>query len=133
MSVESQIVSRLAAVSGVTALIASRVYPVIIPQNATLPAVCYQRVSTNRPSCFGNDAGIVQARFQIDCLSESEPGAATGARAVAAAVISALQRWSTNSGSPTVHDIFIDNQSEDYEPETKIHRVIIDIIVWYSE
>lgn len=133
MSVESQIVARLTGFVGLTALISSRVYPVIIPQKTSLPAVCYQRISTNRPSCFGGDAGIVQARFQIDCLAESEPGSTSGARAVASQVISALQRWRSSAGSPTVHDVFIDNQSEDYEPETKIHRVIVDIIVWYSE
>lgn len=133
MSIRSQIYSRLSGYAGLTALVSTRIYPALIPQGAAMPAVTFTLVSATRPSAFGSDPGRVRARFQVDCWSDQAAGSTSGADLVAEQVRAALQRWRTSSGSPEIFDSFIENSFETYEPETKIHRVSIDIIIWHGE
>ncbi len=99
-----------------------------MPQNAILPALSYFRVSTVRHSAMGADCGVVSARFQVDVWADSS----SSARAVAAQVRSALQRWSTTSGT-VVQDIFYLNETNLYDPQVKIHPTACDFEVHYEE
>lgn len=47
MNTGAYIYSKLSGTAGVTALVSTRIYPVLIPQNAALPAIAYS--VSNRP------------------------------------------------------------------------------------
>lgn len=66
---EEGLLAYLSTYSGLTSLISTRVFPMIIPQAATLPCVTYQRVSTPRElshdsSGIANE--LAHPRFQFD-------------------------------------------------------------------
>ncbi len=45
--IEEAIVSKLMSESAITALIGQRLYPQVVPQDVTLPAIAYQRIDSN--------------------------------------------------------------------------------------
>jgi len=69
--IEAAIFSRLTNDAAVSALISSRVYPLILPQNSILPAVTYTRVSGERVRSLSGPSGLALPRFQIDSWAES--------------------------------------------------------------
>lgn len=128
MTVEADIFSRLSGYTTLAALISTRVYPSLLPQNATYPAVSYRRVSSERPPVMGDDTGIVRARFQFDAWAQSY----SGMIAVKELVREALQRY---HGTATVEilETFILMDMDLYEDDTRIHHGVIDVEINYRE
>lgn len=128
MSVETVLFDRMTTHSGLSALTNARCYPLTLPQNATLPALSYFRVSTVRHSAMGSDCGLVTARFQVSVWADSF----SSVRAVANQVRSALQRWSTTSGT-VIQDIFYLNETDLHEPQVEGYHTACDFEVHYEE
>lgn len=74
--------------AGVAALIATRLYPEVLPQAATLPAATYQVVDRTevvaRPDL--STLRLMRMRIQVDCYASSY----AGVKAVEAATIQAI-------------------------------------------
>lgn len=128
MTVEADIFSRLSGYTTLAALISTRVYPSLIPQNATYPAVSYRRVSSERPPVMGDDTGIVRARFQFDAWAQSY----SGMIAVKELVREAMQRYS-GTATVTILETFILMDMDLYEDDTRIHHGVIDVEINYRE
>lgn len=128
MSVETVLKTRLDGYAGLSALIATRVYPNVLPQNVTLPAISYRRVTAERISAMGSDSGVVRARFQFDVWAVSY----ADARAVTEQLRGALQRWRNASGT-VIQDTFFLNEIDLYEDETRVHHVAVDFEINYEE
>ena len=131
MTIESVLYDRLTTHAGLAALTVLRIYPNVLPQGATMPAISYRRVSAGRPSAMGSDIGIVRARFQFDVWANNYDEA-DGVRPIAEQVRQALQRWNT-AGPPVVQEVFFLNETDLYEPQTGLHHVALDFEVNYEE
>jgi hypothetical protein len=130
MTIESELFSRLTGFAGLAALIGDRVYPVKLPQNVTLPAITYLKVSAIRASNFGVDTGDVRYRIQINCWSDKKPGEALGSNTVAAQVKAALKRYRGGN----FQESFLENEiDDDYDDDAENFRVIMDFIIWFKE
>lgn len=127
-TIETVIYSRLTGYAGLSALVSTRVYPSILPQSVTYPAVSFFRVSSERPHAMGVDAGVVIAMYQFDVWASTY----TAARQVAKQLILALQRWRTSTGV-TVQDAFIEGETEFYEKDILLHHIAVDVTVFYRE
>lgn len=130
--VEEAVKARLGAVSGVTSLISTRVYPVKLPQSATLPAVTYQRVSTIRENAMAADPGVARTRLQVTCAADSY----SGLKAVTEAVRAALQRYRGTVGGVVVLDVFLDNETDlfgEEENDAGVYLTAQDFIVIHRE
>jgi len=114
---------------GLTALISTRMYPVILPQDPTYPAISYQRIDGPREHAISSDAGLAHPRIQIDSWGKH----VGDCKAVATQVRNALQRWADMTSSPVVLDCFLECDEDSYEPETNIYRVRQDWIIWHRE
>lgn len=58
------------AQSSVSTLIGSRMYPDELPQNATLPAITYHRISTlHHENIKGSKAGMAEALVEVRCYA----------------------------------------------------------------
>lgn len=128
MSMQSEIITRLKAVSAVTAIVGNspaRIYPIERDQNSALPAATYRVISELRESVMGRDTGDVRARMQFDCYAETYDGAI----ALLGALRVALQRWSGGS----IQQVFVENVEENSDPDARVKRSRIDFIVWYKE
>lgn len=102
----------------------ARVYPILLPQGADIPAVTYFRVSTDRistASLAGHNARV-NARAQIDCWADTYAKSKSLAAAVKAAVLS----------SSTFTALSL-SEFDTYEPDTEVYRVSADFSIWYLE
>jgi hypothetical protein len=122
MALPDAIYSRLSGFAGLSALVSTRITPVHFKQNTTLPAIRYNRISAERPSCMGTDSGILREVYQFDIVSATH---ATG-KAVEVQLILALQRWRTTG----IQDTFIRSVNDNYDDDVQqyIIRVEVEII-----
>jgi hypothetical protein len=130
---EKAIVARLAAVSGVTALVAARIYGNAAPSKPTLPYVTYFRVSTNEaPSANldGTPAKIAWARLQFDAFAKTYKAV----KELDDALRQALAGWSGQLAGQTIHEIRRLDSRDIYESETqpRLHRVQADYLVCFN-
>ena len=65
MNIEEALYSKLTGDAGVAALVSTRIYPNVVPQDIALPAVAYQRISTVRDMAHDGPTGVAHARFQF--------------------------------------------------------------------
>ena len=106
----------------------NRIYPILLPQEATLPAVVYTRISTPRLYKL-EDEFLPQGRFQFDCYAEEFQEA----KEVAADVKAALDLYSGAMGAYTVEMCIIEDEMDTYEPETGYWRSMVEVVIWYIE
>lgn len=85
MSAEQTVYNTLKNDAGVAALVGTRIYPLVLPQNPTYPAISYQRIST-RPVQTRGGNGLAFVRMQVDCFATGY----TAAKQLSDAVVSAL-------------------------------------------
>jgi hypothetical protein len=124
--VESLIYNRLSTFAGLSALVNTRVYPLILPQGVTYPAVTYQRTGSEpRESCMLSDSGFAYGLFRVIAWDNTY----AGARAVAKQVRLALQRWQTAG----VQDTYIINDFDTYDEEAQRYGGAIEAQVVYDE
>lgn len=129
MSIEESLFTRLSTHAGLSALVSARIYPLILPQKPTLPAVTYTRVSGERVSAMGADTVIARPRFQVSCFASTY----ASARAVAAQVRAALQRWRGTVGGVVIQDSFIESEIDLYEDDTKLYHTALDFEIIHEE
>ena len=139
---EQALVARLGAVSGVTSLVSTRVFPMRAEQNSTRPYLTYSRVDTpERASAMGTDAGVAAALMQVDIWASTQLSMLN----VAEAVPLALQRWRgtqsiSGGGSVDVLDTFLQRDADEPDDDPKgdgssdgLFRRSMDFLIWYRE
>lgn len=126
MSAGARLHSRLTTHAGTSALVGTRVYPVIAPQNAQYPCIVYQRISGTEQM---GTTQIREARYQLSCWGETF----ASAQAVATQVRAALEEWSIYGGGVFVRMARIVNEGDDYEPDERIFRTLIDVMLTINE
>lgn len=125
--VESDLYTALSIDASVGAIVGgtgdgARIYPMLRPQGAALPAVTYQLIDRPRidtASLRGNNAKV-RSRVQVDCWAESYAVAKSLAAAVKNAVLAALTALSID-------------ERDLYEDDTGIYRVSSDFSIWHLE
>ena len=122
MSAETALYTRLTTHSGTAALISTRCYPMLMPQNPTLPAVVYQRVSSSGQQGTTDRRAL---RFQISSWATTYAGAV----ALAVQVRGALEDYS----NVTIRMGRIVNQIDDFDEATELQRVILDVFITVNE
>jgi len=113
--------------AGLSEEIDDRLYPMVLPQKVTLPAVTYMRVSTPRNLAFERSF-IPYPRFQFDCWAESYERA----KDVAAQIVAALDIYGGTMGDYTVQVSIIEDERDFYEPATKVWHSMVEAVIWHE-
>lgn len=92
--------------------VVSKVYPLMMPEDATYPCITYQVVFDGVNQATNGNFSSRDVRFQVDIYSKSYSEAKTLKDAVVAKVIG------LKGGSISAQDL--------YEDEIKLHRELID-------
>ena len=116
--IETSLNARLGAFKGLTDLVGTRIYAMVLPQDEPLPAVTYQRISTVPVSALSVDDSLVLYHHQVNAWGKSYGDA----HDVAEQVRLALQRYSHGD----IRDVLLDEIQDDYDSETHEYRVIMD-------
>ena len=119
MTFAETLYSYLITYPGLVALVAARVYPTKLPQEPTLPAVTYQRVS-DVPEYSHDPGGSHALRVQVTCWAATY----AAAEAVAVEVVSAADGWHAAMGGAA----FVENMIDLSNPETGVYQVGIDVM-----
>lgn len=137
MSIEKELYTRLSGFGALTSLLgaATHIFPNVIPQGKTLPAISYQRITTDRVSAMGADRPDVIARFQVTVWAGggADKNGYADAKAVAAQIRAALERYSVTGPDATIQDIFFINEFDLYDDAARAHGVACDFRVHYEE
>lgn len=135
MLVESAIYNLLVSDVAIAALVSSRVYPLILPQNATYPALVYSKVSGARLHHLTGSAGRAMPRITVSCWATTYLGAKQLA-ALVRATLDGFRGTLTDGNSPAgtcAASVLIENELDDYDESAKKYRVILDFMVNHAE
>lgn len=127
MNIGQQIYTRLTTDSGVDTLTDQRVYANLLPESPTYPAVCYQQISESEP--VEGDLAAFEVRYQVDCYGRKYEYAA----ALADAVQEALHDWFNLGDSPAIYNVRRAGRLDDWDQQTKSHRILLDFIFAFCE
>ena len=129
-TLEGGVLDLLEANAGVTALIGAgataRIYPLVVPEGAVLPAITWQLISEPRMESMNGGTVLAWTRLQFNCWARKYSQAAPLAQAVKAAL---SQYRGTLSNGSRVDRIKVDNTLDLYDPATGYFRRVVDVIV----
>jgi hypothetical protein len=117
MSFDSDVRAVLLADLTVASLASARIYPLTLPQNPTLPAITYQRISAPKGLTLDGPE-LTTERLQVDSWATTH----AAVRQLSDAVRAALHGYSGASAQL----VELLNESDYYEQEVKVHRVRAD-------
>jgi len=134
MAVEKAVRDILVSSTGVTSIVASRVYSGFVPQEVTMPFIMFRRDRTERNRSLDGPSGLVAAEIEVNCISQS----AAQLQSLADAVRLALDNYSGTNKGITVHRSFLDDESDDTELEVsggdeRVRRRALDFVIWFYE
>lgn len=127
--IEPALYSIVVGDAGVSSLIATRMYPMVMPQNATLPAVSYFEVVAPRDHHGRGASGFVSAIYQIDCWASTH----VAARSLAEAVRLALDGYRGRAAGVEVGAVLLESERDLYEDESRTYRRSQQYRVNYGE
>jgi len=144
MSGADLVCARLLQVTALTAIVADRVYALILPQDGELPAVRVQAIDRNDPMHLRGTVGIITARVQVDHYAHRESGGdpLQTARDMAAAahgrftggVATGLAGWRGSIGGTQVDRIYLLVEREEFQAaELDEVRVMQDYEITWRE
>lgn len=134
IAIESVLYSLLVGDATVGGLVGTRVYPAIVPQNASLPATTYQQLSGVREHTCAGPQGMASPRFQINCWADTY----AEARTLSDAVRVLLDGYSGTVSERTVHVMMLEDEGD--MPEVPAGKDVLkrfvkrlDFIIWFKE
>jgi hypothetical protein len=137
MGIDDSMYTYLSTFAGLTALVSKRVYPIVMPLNCILPAVSYQRISTERTHAFQADATLASATYQVSSWAKTDTvrKGYSHTQLVSTQVRTALQNFSgaLGSGGVTVSAVLLIGELSDYDTSTETYAIHQDFEVWYQE
>ncbi|MEN6474136.1 MAG: DUF3168 domain-containing protein [Syntrophaceae bacterium] len=118
---EDALHAHLLASTAVTSLASTRIYPVLLPQDPTLPAITYQRISNDPQNTMGGHGDLYNPRIQIDAWARSY----SEIKSLELAIRTAMEAASAFSA--------LEMSDQDlYEPDMEIYRISIDFSCWFK-
>lgn len=134
MSISSELRTILTGDTAVAALVSSRVYPAVLPQNASYPAIRYSQISGGDDYDFDGMDNFRRDSYQLTCVGLSMSSVVS----VADAVRSCLSGYVGTQGTKEIMLIRVISEfdAEDVQPaniETTRYLKHIDIELIYKE
>jgi len=113
-SAEATVHAALAAASGLTALVGTRIYQEQEPQAAELPYLVFHRIATTPYGTMAGDTGSARVTVQVDVLAST----VSSLKALTVQVRKAMQTAAS-----------FQDQNDDPEPERGLYRSSLDFYV----
>ena len=131
--IEHALRNRIRSSTDVTDVVATRVFPIFVPQGQALPALVYQLTSGEPVTSNSGHSGLTFARFEIECLSSSY----SEVKDLAEKVRLAITGYSGTEASVKVTSTVHLRTSDDYTPpvtagERGTHHAVLDFRLGYE-
>lgn len=133
-TIEEAIVKVLSDSTTVGAQAGDRIYPSVIPQGGTVPAVTYQLISDPHIRALDGVDVLVPARFQINCWAATYIAACN----LDTVVREVLDDFSGTILGVVIHIINLDDSDDLFEPAASQNNRRrfgrrLDFIIWHEE
>jgi hypothetical protein len=69
--IETAVYAKMIGDEAIADLVGTRVYPLVIPQTAALPAIAYQKISSQKMQAHDGGSHLARSRFQITLEAET--------------------------------------------------------------
>lgn len=109
----------------------ARIYPNVIPQDATLPAIAYQRIDGPRLMAHSGASGLTFARMQYSCTAATYSAAKTLLHQVRAALNGFT--GTMGAGGVTVEHCIVKNEVDGYNEVSDKQVIRLDVQFFYKE
>ncbi len=134
MNIGDAIRTRLSSATAVTNLVSSRIRPLRIRQDETLPAITYEIAGGERYPSMDGASGLVGADVRIHCWTESY----SDLQSLADAVRQALDGVSFTASEDVVSVALLETETEQFEPagdgsDTGTYHGTLDFRIWHNE
>ena len=134
VSAEEILYYLLANEEDVTDLTGLRIYPNLLPQGCTMPAITYQQISGGRDYVMGGVTGVAEPTYQVTCWAATY----AGARELAQEVRGLLNTYSGTVSKTVVQLILLYDEGDipQFPPETKElvkYGKRLDFQIWFEE
>ena len=129
MTIEEAVYAQTVGYDEVTALIGARCYPLVVPQDAAMPAIAYQRISGSPRRSHSGFSGLSETRFQLTCEADTY----AQAKALAQAVRHCWESFAGTVAGIAIGGAFVENESDGYSEEVPAPVVRIDVSIWHNE
>ena len=127
---EEALISYLLAHTALTALVGSRIRPVIAKQGEGFPSIVVTMVSHLPEYVTQGPVSLADSRVQVDCYGETFAGSKAVARAVKARLSG--QRFIAGGVEFQQCAVIAERSSFEDGKEVKLHRTSIDFRVWHT-
>lgn len=109
-SPEAAIRSALVANAGVSAIIGSKVFPVLAPASASLPFLTWRRISVQRQQGLSGPIGMPSVLLSVDLFAETYEAV----RELADAVRLCLDGWGGTTNNVRVANVSLTNEADGF-------------------
>jgi hypothetical protein len=116
MSAETVLYPTLISAPAVTAIVAQRIYPDVVPQDVATPCVAFARLETEYTLTLSNVIEATKALLEVSCMSTSRIQADALADAVQAACVAAR--------------FFPTGRRADFDVDSQIWSTVLSIDFW---
>ena len=114
--------------SGVSALVGTRIYPLAIPQDATLPAIQYQKISSRGYYTHDGEAAV-RSRIQISAVAETYEAADD----IAGAIQSCLSGYRNAAAGVRIFSCFLEGERDGFGILNDLEVVQQDYMILHGE
>jgi hypothetical protein len=127
--------------AGVSALVGTRIFPLVIPQQSydeatKQPCLVYTMDTDQRQVRFAGSDTLVRGRLTVDCYATryiQSQALAAAARSALIDFSGSMQAATSPLSSVSVQRIFLDNETSLTDENPGLYRVMQRYIVWYDE
>ena len=114
--------------TGIATMVGSRVYPQLVPQTATRPAIAYQRISSIPEHSHSGFSSLSRTRYQLTLEGNTHQEALS----LALAVRRALSGVRSPVGDLTVVTM-VENETDGYGDTAQVPVVRMDLMMTHNE
>lgn len=128
MTLEQALTTHLETDGAVAGFLATKIYPIMVPQSAVAPYGSFQLISV--VVLYAHDGpGPELLRVQIDIYALTH----AQARAIADAVRTRMEGFRGTmggAGGVKIGGVFMDSQADFWEAEARVYRITTDWFLW---
>ncbi len=128
-SIEESVVSRMLGYAEVSALVGTRIYPLLTPQDVDMPALAYQKISSPKTQSQSGSSHLAESRFQFTCEADDYPTA----KALAKAVCHCWDGFKGTVASIRIDGALVQDDRDSYSEQHAAPVVRVDVLIWHYE
>ena len=128
MTIEIGLRTHLIADAPVTALVVARIYPDILPQKPTYPALTFEIISDIPYRALAGDSGREVVRARIHCWAKT----AAGRDDLSRKVRTALADFSGLMGTTAVSSVKFESWNNLYDDVPEVYRRVTDFMITHN-